>query len=312
MEEQKKIKFSFIIPVSSELHHIRNLLDSIAIQDFDPEEFEFILIDTRRDGKLKTLAEEFKKLHPAYQIKIIQKPSASLLEARNAGIGQAQGEILIFVEDDVIFEKDYFKNLVENISQISGAFAGGGKIIPVFEQQKPPWLIKFFMPLLAEVNLKEKHKVFPKKLYPYGINMLVHRKIFEKTGLFDPTPETNHGPEHTTLSEKKFIDRVRQAGFPVYYFGNLLVWNYIPDEQLNRKYIRKQAEIALQMELENAKEKGKIKFWRFILKELLKYIATIGIGFYYLITTQWEKLKSIFQYRYWSFKIILQRLLNKK
>jgi hypothetical protein len=138
--------------------------------------------------------------------------------------------------------------------------------------------------------------------------MLVHRKIFDRLGLFDPSPETSHGPEHIIVAEKKFIDKIRKAGYPVYYFPNLLVWNYIPVEQVNRQYIRKQAEIALQVEIARAKEKGRISYGRFLMKELLKFVATFGIGFYYLMTTQWEKLKSVFQYRYWSYKALSKYL----
>ncbi len=310
MAETKQIKYSFIIPVVSETFHLKNLLESIGIQKFDNNQFEFIFVITENVNfdEVEQLISSFRNNRPDIRVQLLSFEGKALLEARNYGITHAEGDILIFVEDDIIFEKDYFKFLVEDTRNLQGAFAGGGKIIPVFEQQKPPWMIKFFMPLLAEVNLKEKYKIFPKKLYPFGINMLVHKEILQHTGVFDPTPETNHGPEHIMTSEKQFIDKVRKAGFPVYYFGNLLVWNYIPAEQATRSYIRKQAEIHLQVEIENAKEKGKIKFGRFLVKELLKFIGAIGIGLYYLLTTQWEKLRSLFQYRYWSYKIIAKNI----
>jgi GT2 family glycosyltransferase len=212
------------------------------------------------------------------------------------------------LENDVLLEKDYLQMLKYETGRIDGMFVGGGKILPVFEQQKPPWLIKFFMPLLAEVNLKEKYKEFPSRLYPFGINMLVHREVFETIGFFDLTPEIKHGPDHLVLSEKRFVDKARKAGIPVYYFPNLVVWNYIPPEHLSRAYIRKQAEINLQVEIRKAKEKGKVKFGRFLFREFLKFTATFGIGLYYILTTQWEKLKSLFQYRYWSFKVIFRHL----
>jgi len=141
--------------------------------------------------------------------------------------------------------------------------------------------------------------------------MVVHRQIFDELGLFDPTPEKNHGPEHVVLAEKKFIDQVRKAGYPVYYFHNLVVWNYIPPEHLNRAYIRKQAEIAKQVEMNRVREKGTLHFFRYLVRELVKYAATIGIGIYYILTTQWEKLKPLFQYRYWCLKTLLKNFPKK-
>jgi len=310
---ESPVKFSIIVPLTSPAEHVKNLLESIDLQEFNPEDFEFIFIDLHKEKKLQQqkIIENFARRHPERNILYLPYPADSLLAARNEGIRHARGKIMVFIEDDVRLEQHYFENLYKEIPGFSTPFAGGGKIIPVFEQQKPPWMIKFFMPLLAEVNLKEKHKVFPKKLYPYGINMLVHRQIFDQTGLFDPSPELKHGPEHVVMGEKKFIDKVRKAGYPVYYFHNLVVWNYIPPEQLNRRYIRKQAEIAVQVEISRVKEEGKWKFFKFLLRELLKYAATAGIGFYYLITTQWEKLKPLFQYRYWALKTLLRNFPKK-
>ncbi len=313
MEKTKKeIVYSIVIPLVSEPVHLETLLESLEIQHFNPEIFEWIFVQVNVNYPYEKTIGRFVEKHPEWKIRLVKTQEKSLLAARNLGIEHANGKILLFFEDDIIFHKDYFHNLVQETSHLPDkAFVGGGKIIPVFEQQKPPWIIKFFRPLLAEVNLKEKYKIFPKKKYPFGINMLVHQKVFEKTGLFDPSPELKHGEEHIVQSEKIFVDKARRENIPVYYFSNLLVWNYIPPKQLSRKYIRKQAEISLQMELEKVKQKGNVSLGKFIFRELLKYLATFGMGFYYLITTQWEKLKSLFQFRYWSFKLMWKNFSGK-
>lgn len=310
-EMQHAVRYSFVVPVLSDGKHMQNFLESLEIQEFDENKVEFIFPVPGNNTGAQHILQTFIRKHPAWHITFFPSAATSIMDARNEGITRAKGEILVFTEDDVRLEQNYLQNLEKETAQINEAFAGGGKILPVFEQQKPPWMIKFFMPLLAEVNLKEKHKTFPAKLYPFGINMLVHRAIFDRLGLFDPSPEIKHGPEHSVLAEKKFIDKVRKAGYPVYYFHNLVVWHYIPPEQLNKKYIRKQAELAMQVEISRVREQGTWHFLKFLGRELLKYLATAGIGLYYLVTTQWEKLKPLFQFRYWSLKTLLRNFPKK-
>jgi len=272
---------------------------------------EFLFPLLRDQADVREVLDEFRRRRPDWQIRPFKFEGDTLIEARNEGIRRARGRILVFTEDDVQLEQHYMENLKAETAGSDEPFAAGGKIIPVFEQQKPPWMIKFFMPLLAEVNLKETYKTFPPKLYPFGINMIVHKGIFDRLGLFDPSPERKHGPEHVVLAEKIFIDKVRKAGFPVYYFPNLVVWNYIPARQLNREYIRKQAEIATRVEMSRVRERGRWHFYRYLGRELLKYLASVGIAFYYLLTTQWEKIKPLFQYRYWVLKTLLRNFPRK-
>ena len=61
--------------------------------------------------------------------------------ARNRGIQEAQGEILLFLDDDAFMQKNYLHRLVLYLKNHPDAAAFGGKITPFYENgQIPEWM----------------------------------------------------------------------------------------------------------------------------------------------------------------------------
>ncbi len=303
--------FSLIIPTRNRSGLLSILLDSLLVQSFKQDDFEILVVDNASEDDTRKLVRTFIDKNPHIPLRYLYEPELGVYAARNKGIRESNGRILVFVDDDVILHPDYFKVLENQVKPLQGLFAAGGRIIPVFERQKPPWLIKFFMPYLAEINFSEKIKVFPEKTHPFGINMLVSRSVFERFGLFEETGE-KHGKELYSRTERRFFNRLRQENIPVLYFPDLSVWHLVPDQYLDRKYIRLQAENHLLAVLIEARKKGKKYLRRIFWKELAKWPATAIIALYYLFSTQWEKIKPVFQYRYWQTKLIIKYLRKPK
>ncbi len=292
--------FSVIIVKNHPDEYLKEFLDRLCAYDLDFERFEFLIVG---EGKGQELLPENAK--PSCQkIRFISTGYRTTFENWNEAIRQSRGEILVFTEDDVILHPDYFRTLLEEIAPLGDKALGGGKVIPVFENQKPSWMIKFFMPLLDEVNYGEEIRPFPKKSFPRGMNMVIARDYFDRFGLFEDAAHR----EETVRPELLFFQKLKKEGVQPLYFPNLMVWHMIPPEHLKRSYIRRQAEMNLEADLELAAKKGRAYLWKIFFKEFLKWGATLVVSFYYLITTQWEKIKPLFQYRYWRSKLIVRKL----
>lgn len=82
---------------------VSRALPAIFNQDLPADEFEVILIvDGATDGTGGALRE----LHPAAALRIVEQPNRGLSASRNTGIGMAQGELIIFIDDDIICRPD--------------------------------------------------------------------------------------------------------------------------------------------------------------------------------------------------------------
>jgi glycosyltransferase involved in cell wall biosynthesis len=98
------MKASIIIPVYNEEKDIGHCLESLKNQSM--KDFEIILVDDGSTDNTVAVVKEFKK------VKVIQGQHKGPGFSRNLGAKSARGEILIFVDADMTFDKDYLKNLI--------------------------------------------------------------------------------------------------------------------------------------------------------------------------------------------------------
>lgn len=101
-------RLSVIIPAYNEEKDIEATIKSLKEQSLIPN--EIIIVD---DGSTDRTIEIAK----AYKVKILSQNHKGPGVARNQGAKNAKGEILIFVDADMTFDKDYIKNLVKPIEK---------------------------------------------------------------------------------------------------------------------------------------------------------------------------------------------------
>ena len=97
------VKVSVIIPTYNEEKDIFNCLKSLESQTL--KNFEIIVVDDGSKDKTREVVKKFKK------VKLIEGEHKGPGFSRNLGAKQARGEILILIDADMTFDKDYIKNL---------------------------------------------------------------------------------------------------------------------------------------------------------------------------------------------------------
>lgn len=108
---------SIIIPTYNEQLSIGECLSSLKTQSYNP--IEIILVD---DGSTD------KTLEIISNCKLLRQEHMGPGPARNLGASKAHGEILVFVDADMTFDKDFIKDLVKPIL--------GGKTIGTFSKNE--------------------------------------------------------------------------------------------------------------------------------------------------------------------------------
>jgi glycosyltransferase involved in cell wall biosynthesis len=74
-------------------------LEALFRQDYPPDAFEIVLVD---DGSGDGTGEAVKALNPPCALNYLYQENAGLATARNKGIRAARGEIVLFVDDDIM------------------------------------------------------------------------------------------------------------------------------------------------------------------------------------------------------------------
>jgi len=103
-----KNKVSVVIPAYNEEKDIEICLDSLKGQTF--KDFEIVVVDDGSTDKTREIVEK-------YGVMLLKQEHQGPGNARNFGAESAKGEILIFVDADMHFDKDYIKNLIHPIQK---------------------------------------------------------------------------------------------------------------------------------------------------------------------------------------------------
>ena len=104
---------SVIIPVFNEEKTIIDCLKSLAQQTYSS--FEVIIVDDGSADKTLEVLSEFPISNFQFPILILKQDHQGPGIARNYGANHARGEILVFIDADMTFDKDFIKNLISPI-----------------------------------------------------------------------------------------------------------------------------------------------------------------------------------------------------
>lgn len=133
----RKPKVSVVVPIYNVEKYLLNCIESILGQSYSS--LEIILVDDGSTDNSRTMSDRYAKQYD--NIQVIHKKNGGLSSARNAGIDQASGKYIVFIDPDDVIYSDYFNRLVSKAEKqgcdavISGynKVPGNDKVIPGYE-----------------------------------------------------------------------------------------------------------------------------------------------------------------------------------
>lgn len=125
----KSINVSIVIPTRNRPNDLKVLLNSILVQAVLPT--EIIVVDESSDDKTKNLVEYIRSefLDKKVRIKYLRGGEEGVAQKRNIGLSHAIGDICLFLDDDIIIDKNYIKKILEVYEKHPNALGVGGYII---------------------------------------------------------------------------------------------------------------------------------------------------------------------------------------
>lgn len=104
------MKASLVIPTYNKLERLKLVIESLKYQTEKKENFEVIIVD---DGSTDETAEYFHKLRLPFELRYIYQERKGRAAARNTGIYNANYEIVIFFDDDLILDREFIYNRLQ-------------------------------------------------------------------------------------------------------------------------------------------------------------------------------------------------------
>src|SRR5271167_4895867 len=153
-------------------------------------EWELLIVDNNSKDQTREVAAKFTQSFPG-RCRYVFESRQGKSWALNTGVTEAAGDILAFVDDDVVVDTGWLNKLT-GVLQDQHWAGSGGRILPERDFVPPPWLSlegRYALAPLAIFDLgKEAGEL---KEAPFGTNMAFRAEVFKKVGLF----RTDLGPQ---------------------------------------------------------------------------------------------------------------------
>lgn len=105
------MKVSIVIPAYNEEKYVTKCIESLLKQTY--QDFELIFVDDGSTDNTKEIIKEFIKKDK--RIKLLTQKHGGPGRGRNLGVKNSKGEIIVLIDADMEFYKDYVKNLIQPI-----------------------------------------------------------------------------------------------------------------------------------------------------------------------------------------------------
>jgi glucosyl-dolichyl phosphate glucuronosyltransferase len=201
-------------------------------------DWEVLVVDNNSSDQTREVVENnFCNPYPG-RFRYVFEPQPGKSHALNAGIREAQGDILAFTDDDVTVEPTWLQNLTLALDKSDWAGAGG-RVVAEWASSPPRWLSLDGPYALGDTLAlfdrgHEAREIFEN---PFGANMAFRKVMFEKHGGF----RTDLGPRAGSLEPQKSEDvefgrRLLLAGERLRYEPSAVVRHWVPENRLQKKY----------------------------------------------------------------------------
>ncbi|MDH5611269.1 MAG: glycosyltransferase [Gammaproteobacteria bacterium] len=188
--DMNKLKISFIIPAYNEEARIKTTIEEILKSIPEGFDAEIIVVDHGSQDKTREIVSEM-------SVPVMLHPGGTIASLRNFGVKHAVGDILVFVDADVLLTESWmhrFQEIAPSLASGKQILTGSWVSVPV----NPNWIEKnWFKPLQkgSNTHINSGH-------------MIISKKLFDKIGGFNEELETGEDFEISMRAKSFGLDIV--------------------------------------------------------------------------------------------------------
>jgi glycosyltransferase involved in cell wall biosynthesis len=236
------MRVSVVMATYDRAHLLPGVLGALASQEApDSLRWEIVVVDNNSCDSTAQEVAAFSRT-ATVPVRYVFEPRQGLSHARNRGVDEAQGDILAFLDDDVLPAPDWIARVAGAIERWE-ADGVGGRILPRWESPPPPWLTRNprLLRLLALMDFEGGCLLsLPLQRQPqvWGANMAFRREVFDRVGRFDPR-QGRVGGRLFKGEESDLIRRALELGLRIAYDPTLAVFHRIGPDRMRKAYFRR-------------------------------------------------------------------------
>jgi glycosyltransferase involved in cell wall biosynthesis len=162
------------------------------------------------------------------------EPTLGLTAARLRGARQTTASWIAFIDDDNFPDPSWLEAITRAIALHGGAGAIGGKVVLDWEG-RPPAYLKEFGFCFAEQDHGEADCIVDSLA---GAGMVLNRRALQDSGWLDqPLVADRTGAKLTSGGDVEMVQRVRAAGYELWFVPDAVLRHRIPARRMTRRYL---------------------------------------------------------------------------
>jgi glucosyl-dolichyl phosphate glucuronosyltransferase len=230
------MNISVILCTYNRCQSLLQTLESVAVSEL-PEHvhWQVLIVDNNSKDQTREVAEAFCRRDPSHFRYVFESQQGKSF-ALNRGIGEASGEILAFIDDDVTVEPTWLFELAAPLSDSPWAGTGGRVYLPN-DFSPPSWMARegshSLLSILALFDLGPD--ACPLSKPPIGNNMAFRKEVFAKYGVFRTDLGPSPGSE-IRYEDTEFGARVMKGGERILYVPSAIVRHAVEQRRLTKSY----------------------------------------------------------------------------
>ena len=234
------IKYSIVIPTLNQSSKLRKCLFNLSVLNFEPSLFEILLVDNGSTDNTKEVSRSFSKNIQNLHYHFCLDPG--LMAARHMGCNKAKGEILCYIDDDSLVDKDWLQGIADAFSYKEVVLVGGA-CIPEYKTEPPYWVEYFWNTteygkvngFLSLIDFGSK-RIDINPGYVFGCNYSVRKKIFLELGGTHPDYLPEKYSQFQGDGEGGLSGKIYRLGYKAIYDPRVKIRHLIPSSRLTVEY----------------------------------------------------------------------------
>jgi glucosyl-dolichyl phosphate glucuronosyltransferase len=215
-------------------------IDSLLAQNLPPTNYEILVIDNASTDETPQVIQRYLKAPGSIALRSAVQPVLGLSHARNLAVEMAAGEVIAFLDDDAVASPDWLAALLDAYAMHPDVWAVGGKVLPLWQGERPAWLTDDLLPQLSMLDFGDAVRPLKAGELLHGVNFSCRRYAFDQIGLF----RTDLGRQGIALlgsEESEFQQRILRHGKGVVYTPLADVHHWVMAERLLQWYFIRRA-----------------------------------------------------------------------
>ena len=226
---------SAIIPTFNRADLLVQAVASLVHQSLPPDQYEIIVVDNKSTDQ--TRAAVSRQFGRVPNLRYVFEPEQGVSAARNTGWQMASADYLAFLDDDAIASPDWLaQHLCAFRSTPTTPGCVGGRIEPVWQSPRPPWLPDDLLWCYSILDHAAEPTALCGPVFPPAANVAFLRTALQRVGGFTLNVGRTGG-KLVSGEETLAIRQMLRLGFTCLYWPQASVRHLVPSERLTIDWV---------------------------------------------------------------------------